>query len=417
MIKNFINKYENEIIIFIGIYLMINELILRFFNMGSSVLLTIIYPFILVFLLFKIDFKSIKRLNLFITLFYILFVISNVLYHGFFKNTLKSLIFVNRSFALYLFVFYIVNQNIKLTEKIIYKYLYWILNSYFFINLPIVLIEIIKPIYIPSEFVLSNPITADHMTGLIGINGTHILTFYWLALIFINILVYNNKKNKKLLIVTIFEIALMFFISAFSDNTAFYIFFPIFIFEFIFIDLIKIEWKKLVKITIITLAIISIIFSVAIQNQRFRSFFTSRVVLKLNQYINPFNNKSGDERLELFRYALDNGNGRTFGKGIGSIELYGDERLPDHFGMNEISIRTYEGGVIYLILLLIITTLIIKDIICLKCNDKKSILVYTIIIFNLSLLAIYTEIFSDQYKIIFLLIMCIAFKFKYFNDK
>lgn len=421
MIKNFINKYENFIICFIGIFLLCNIFIVRYFTMGSSAPLMAIYPIIFLFLIFKMDFSKITKFQISVAIIYLVYIIINISINGFWgSGAIKSLLFVNRTFIIYLFAIYLVNEKEDLTKKIVYKYLFYILNIYFILNIPLLILQAFKIGFMNHKFLEANILYADHVTGLIGISGTHVLSFYWIALMYINLLIYMKSKNKWFGAYIIFQMLFMLIIATYSDNTAFYILFPLFLVQFFLKDIKQIKKIFSFKGILIIVLCIGVIAGFYYNSESTRRFLDERVKVKIQQYTSVSNisgEEYGDERIMLFNYILGFDEAYKLGKGIGRIEQYGDSRMPPHFGMNELPIRTYEGGLTYTILLLLINSMFLADIINLKRKPKwQNVIKDIIILFDMILLATYTEIFTDQFKIIFLAIMAITLYFRYSEE-
>ena len=80
--------------------------------------------------------------------------------------------------------------------------------------------------------------------------------------------------------------------------------------------------------------------------------------------------------------------------------------MPKHFGMSEISIRVYEGGLIYLFSIILIFSHFINRIYIMN-NKYRGELSFLIICGNLVVLSIYTQVF--QYMVYCLVLALIAF--------
>ena len=137
--------------------------------------------------------------------------------------------------------------------------------------------------------------------------------------------------------------------------------------------------------------------------------------MKISQYTGLGNNSNisshdDEERISLFKFALQYGNGYKLGMGIGSILNYSDPNLPDHFGMSEISSKTYEGGLIFLISIILLYSYFTHQL--LRQNKKIAILVTL----NYIILSTYTTIFTDYNEIFFLCIIVIIYSYKYSQD-
>lgn len=336
----------------------------------------------------------------------------NVNENGATSNFLNNIGIVFGNLFIIIFIGFIIKNKREELEKLIVKYLSVILNIYFFINVPIIIIQIFSKGFM-MRTTGATLMYVDQITGLIGANGTHRMTFYWLALTLINIYVYQKYKKKLMLFMIFSQIIFMLIISSYCDNTAFYYFFPLIILEFFVKELLKINIKRFLKF--LSIAIVIIIFGIYLynNNNQFNEFYNSRIMEKYEQFTGQ-NDKQGDEqRISLFKYALDYGNGYKLGSGIGNA-TYGDSKLPPQFGMSEISIITYQGGLIYLISIILLYSYYSYKLINPSNKSKLTRLIfYIMLIINYAIMAIYTQIFST-FEIIFILAIILSiFNFKY----
>ncbi|WP_139376210.1 hypothetical protein, partial [Clostridium chromiireducens] len=164
-----------------------------------------------------------------IGLVYVFILIINLINNGIqplFISNFYSQGMANLSVVIYILM--LANENRGGLKNFILKDLFIILNTYFIINIPI-LIKQLDYTYFLMRNVQSNSMYEDHVTGLIGTSGTHELTFYWIVLTIVNLYKYSQKKNKKILILTCAYVVFMFIISSQNDNTAYFILFPMII--------------------------------------------------------------------------------------------------------------------------------------------------------------------------------------------
>lgn len=402
--------------IFILLYCLIQPLILKWIINKSYVK----YIYILIILYYIIKMVKIKKVKVdvisivLITLSYI-YILLNLQQNGFGKYYYTNLVICGfgNIIILSFFINNVMKKDNSLIDKIIRIY-GKVSNLYFIINIPIILIQMQNNYFMMRHHEV-NPMYEDHITGLIGASGTHRLTFFWLTLIIANIYFYNKNKNKSMLIWIIAQLIFMVSISVYNDNTAFFVFFPIILLQVMIIFIEKINIIRVIKFLIIIPIFVSIITATYNSNDKLQVFFNDRVMGKYYQLTNQSHKhtrhiEEEEERIQLYKYALEHGNGYKLGKGIGSV-TYGDKNMPSHFGMSEISIKTYEGGIIYLVLLILLYSYYSYRLILSKNNPnrKNKLCLMLIMVFNFTIMSIYTQIFSTPEIIIFLgITLCVV---------
>lgn len=393
------------------IYFLVQPLILKWAT-NKDLIMYIQLVIILYYAANILKSKRIKNDTFFIILILIIFLLINIIKNGVQEYLYKNFIVygVGNVIILVFFADFINSKHHKLVEKILKKIVI-IINVYFFINIPIILLQL-NNTYFMMRYHEGNIMYEDHITGLIGANGTHKLTLLWVLLTVGNIYYYKKVKNKYLLIYIILQICFMTVISSYNDNTAFFIIFPILVGQILLLSN-KNTNNMIIKIyKTLFYGILAIIISICIvsSNENLQEFYNTRVLTKINQYTNKlFSNNSSiekdEERIALYKYALENGDGYQLGKGIGSV-TYGDDRMPRHFGMSEISIKVYEGGLVYIILLIILYTYYSYKLLVDKKNTnyKRKVIIFISLLIDFILLSIYTQIYRTSELIIFLAI-------------
>lgn len=367
-----------------------------------------------IILILIVKFNYVRKIPLtgWLVMFINVLVISfNLMEFGLQEYTLNSLIFWTYGNIIIILFFNVVNFiNREDLRKFIQGYLFYIFNIYFLINVPIIILQL-NHTYFMMRFTDKNPMYADHITGLIGASGTHILSLFWLSLILINLSKVKTKKDWALILITLAEISFMLIISSYNDNTAFIVILVIAIVQYFFKEIKKHNIRELLKPILIIISILVILIIAKGYNNRLNNFYKNRVQVKIDQYLG-YKGYNPEERAALFDYALEYGNGYTTGKGIGSIKNYSDPNLPIHFGMSSISSKTYEGGLIYLMSIIIVYAYFTNKLFF-KPNKVSAFL----LALNYGILSIYTTIFSDYRLIFFLCIIVLAFSYNYSEDK
>lgn len=398
-------------------YFLFEILFLRWY--GKS-LFKYMHLIIITLIFFKVILRKVKFkvMDIIFCLIYIFVIVINIL-----SNGIQPLLVTNGymygvvNIIPVIYIITLVYEKNKTLYKFLMKDLYRILNIYFVINIPI-LIKQLEGNYFLMRNTESNPGYFDHITGLIGASGTHELTFYWILLVLINLYKYYKTNNKRILIITGAYTLFMFIISSQNDNTAFFIIFPAIMMQYLLINIknINISVWTIIKYIILIVVIGSLGVYTYKNNENVNEFVDTRVVSKLQQFgigdRNNTNVDSDEERIALFKTALESGNGYKLGKGIGSIQSYGDPSLPQHFGMSEISIRTYEGGLIYLITLILFFSYFLN-----RITSNFSFMSFFIVVINMTFFAVYTQIFRKPFYTFALSIIVYIFNETYNNAK
>ncbi|WP_196001871.1 hypothetical protein [Clostridium sp. 1001271B_151109_B4] len=356
-------------------------------------------------------------LDILISYIYIFIVGLNIFFNGTHEllfNNLYSEGIVNLIAIIYILV--LRYENPKGLKNYILNEVFYILNIYFIVNIPII-IKQLEGTYFFMRLTQFNPMYEDHITGLIGASGTHELTFYWIILVLINFYKFSQNRKKMIIVITTLYIIFMFIISSQNDNTAFFIIFPLIMVQYCLKFVLDKKYiiKNLIKSLFIILIIIGVSVFIYNSNEDVNIFVNTRVLSKLEQFgikdRNVTNQGSDEERIALFKVALEKGDGYKIGKGIGSIQTYGEPTLPKHFGMSEISLRTYEGGLVYLIILILIFSHFLYRIY--RPINKDKLIVYIAITLDITFFAIYTLIFRQVFFSFALALIVFIFSLNY----
>lgn len=343
----------------------------------------------------------------FMTLASVIIISMNIMLHGCNSSFMSSLIMygIGNSVIIIFFIYMISYKEWYINNFFINK-VRKIFNVYFIINIPIILRQL-NNTYFLMRFYDNNPMYEDHITGLIGSSGTHRLTLYWIALVVMNISYYMKERKKSTLYLMIFQIIFMVVISAQNDNTCFYLLFPLIVIQVIIYYGIKEKASRFKSIIVLLGIIVSLCYIIS-SNSEISEFLNTRVkgkVLQLTGNIDQYDNrKEEEERIELFKYSLSYGNGYTSGMGIGTVK-YADPTMPSHFGMSEISIKVYEGGIVYFSYLIILYSYLLFH-----NFSRKNLLVFLLIVINLTILAFYTQVFKCSQLIIPLIFICLSLR-------
>lgn len=285
-------------------------------------------------------------------------------------------------------------------EKYIINPSFWILNIYNIINFFIILKQISIPGFMVHNFT-TNTFYKDMINGLLGVNGASKLTFLYLICLYLSYYNFNNEKKYIRVFAKVFfafTILSSIYASLFNDNRTYYFLLIMFMFPLIMKKSFKrkINAKKMFK-GILLILIISVSFFCTYKfNESFRTLTDDIIKANVTRTVANFTRSSngesgGEERVELLRFALNEGNGYTFGKGIGILQATGtgEVLVPEHFGLNDCNVRIFSGGLIFLGLILIIYTNTIYQLL-----NKKNKFYYVFILGTLAFISVYNQAFT-----------------------
>lgn len=398
MMKININKF----IIYFSFYtIAFSQLFLRWYNNSNYG-----YIFALVFSIVYIVI-NVKKLRfspkvIYPILFLLVYILINYITtsnHQYFFEEFIS-VFKLIPFAIY---FYFITQRKEFFSGSILKSALFIFNIYYIVNFIIIILQINIPGFMVHNF-SNNSLYLDNICGLLGNNGTHMLGIFSLVTLYLNLYYYFDSNSKvKLFSRTMFWFILMtsLYTSAFNDNRFYYFLIIIFLLP-VFVKnknmLFKknINYNNLLKSLLLILISILSIFSIYKFNSYFKDLIDDKIIndvmIRTIEKMNgryQYGRTSGEERIELFKYALKNGNGFFFGKGIGAIKVVNDITMPIHFGMNEVSSKVYTGGIIYVFLILC------SYLAFPLCYKKTSIYIKLYLIALGIIFSFYTQIFTQ----------------------
>ena len=317
----------------------------------------------------QIKIKGSIVLHLFVIVAYLILNLLFTSQHHYIREELINEGIMTFSFAL--LIFYLVKSNSEFKNRFIYKPSFWLLNLYYIINSYIIIKQINNPGFMIRNFT-NNSFYLDQIDGLLGSNGTHRLSLLCLAMLYLN---YSFSKSDSKVYKSVSKFMLIFvffsscYFSVYNDNRMYYALLAVFIIPIIVLSLknivkkrsnavISINKNKLLVSIISIIVILSSFLIVFMTNEKFNKFIVQDIY---EQYIEKTYNKitsgssnasQGEERLILFQYALNAGNGYSLGKGIGAITLMNDKTMPNHFGLNEMTSRVYNGGLLYVAILI-----------------------------------------------------------------
>ena len=348
---------------------------------------------------FKKNIKMIKTKYIIIALSFLFIILLNLLFtyeHTYFYGNIVNAILMPFLSALY-FVLIIQNEKEKL-YKYIFKPSFFILNFYYIINFFIVLKQISTPGFLLHNFT-TNSFYLDHVDGLIGANGTAKLMLFNIICINLN-LSFSYSKNSKISkfskFMFIFTLLSSCYVSLMNDSRMYYILLLLFMLP-IFIKISKGNFNitkfNINVIRVIVIVIVMLFASLVLysNNSEFKNLIDKNFIDNyFNRTVQDIGTSGNEERVRLLKIAVENGDGLKLGKGIGSLPFDGSGYVK-HFGLNDFNVRIYNGGIIYVIILLAVYATIYEGI--LHLNSKQYLFrIYYFII--LLILGLYTQVYT-----------------------
>ena len=281
----------------------------------------------------------------------------------------------------------------EIEKQNIQKFIFWFFNIYNVINFIIMVFQKNNSFFMMRVY-HSNLLYGDQITGLIGINGTHRLVLFYITIIYLDL--YFIKKNifkKTATFLGAFNILSSVYISTFNDNRAYYYILLISLIPIFINEMTESKEKNMWLKTVFFIGIVILTAVLVFKfNVNVRKFVNKEIIERffIRTKINLQAQEKTEERIVLFKYALEHGEGLRFGKGLGAVHIIGDPSMPRHFGMSEITSRVYNGGIIYVILLAYIYFNYIMDYSKIKINKYFKLYIGFVIVF----LVAYQQIFS-----------------------
>lgn len=378
----------------------------KFIAIFTAFLILILFSNKNIFFREKFNFKFCELLILILFVIYIFFNIF------LFPNGLYIVSYLLNFTIIPFFALLFVSLSSMIKKDNFYKYIllpfFWIINIYNFINFFVILKQIDTPGFLVRNF-SENTFFKDMINGFVGYNGSSKLSFIYLICLFISYLFFNNKNrliSKFSKFFFCFTLFTSLYVSLFNDNRFYYFLLFLFFLPFLkrffdenFSNLKKIP-KKTFKIFLIVFMFILSFFLIYHFNSSFKivvdDIFYKNFTRTYNNIIRSSKNVyGGEQRIELLRYIFDEDFNIFLGNGIGSIPVIGEgDNLPRNFGLNDINVRIYSGGLIFYFGLLFLYFVFI-----LRMFSEKSFFIKIYLFFMLIFLSFYTHVFAYGDKV------------------
>lgn len=283
------------------------------------------------------------------------FIVLNVIYMGTGTYLSYNLIQIVRPIVILCGIFYISQEK----NDIVYNFLsanFGLLNLMWIVNLFVLGLQVAGTGFmIKASWMAANSFYADNCTGLFGGSSTHVVMLFTIFITIYNLECGVNRFRggwkKKIFCAYVFgTLGLMLLFSTLNDNTAMFIFVPIFLIWY-YLHKLRIvdatlfykifDVLKYVFLAILLLFVLQFIPGVS-------DFINTTVINKIDGVIN-FENTNGlgsVERLAIASDALNRGFGWKLGQGLGAWNIMGGRYAGFlHFGLSSVGSFIYLMGI------------------------------------------------------------------------
>ena len=347
------------------------------------------------------------------------FIVVNIIYMGTGTYFTYNLIQLIRPIIILCGIYYISLEKNDIVYDFLYKN-FKLLNLMWVINLFVLGLQVAGTGFmIKASWMAGNSFYEDNCTGLFGGSATHVVMLFTIFITIYNLkfgirLFYERWKRKVFLFYVFGTLALMLLFSTMNDNTAMFIFLPIFL-GWYYLHKLKVTDTSLFNkvIDILKYVVLAAIVLVLLQFIPGISDFVNTIVLdKMNGIFNfqETNGLGSVERLAIASDALNRGFGWRLGQGIGAWNIMGGGKYAGflHFGLSSV------GSVIYLmgIWSYIVITIVYSYFLSHMKNDNEK-LSFVITFGMVNFLCIYTMFLTATHAIvwsifIFLILNCVG---------
>ena len=320
------------------------------------------------------------------------FIVLNVIETG--KTTYLSynLIQIVRPIIILVSIYYISKEK----KEVIYDFLYSkfaFLNFMWVVNLIVLGLQVAGTGFMmKASWIAANSFYEDNCTGLFGGSATHVVMLFTVFITIYNWEIGINHieiewKKKVFNCYILGTLALMLLFSTLNDNTAMFIFVPVFLIWYYLHKLRTTDADLFKKILgVLKYIILAIAVVVALQFIPGVSDFVNNTVLyRLDGVVNfrETNQLGSLERLAIAADALDRGFGWRFGQGIGAWNIMGGlggYAGFAHFGLSSIGAFIYFMGIWGYLIIVVLYSYIFSH---MNNHEEKPSFVLTFIVINL----------------------------------
>lgn len=346
------------------------------------------------------------------------FIVANIIYMGTGVYFSYNLIQIIRPIIILCGIYYISLEKNDIVYDFLYKN-FKLLNLMWIINLFVLGLQVAGTGFmIKVSWMAVNSFYEDNCTGLFGGSATHVVMLFTIFITIYNLefgigQIYKQWKKKAFLVYVFGTLALMLFFSTMNDNTAMFIFVPIFL-GWYYLHKQKVTDISLFNkiINVLKYVILAVVLLILLQFVPGISDFVNTIVLeKMNGVFNfqETNGLGSVERLAIASDALNRGFGWRLGLGLGAWNIMGGKYAGFlHFGLSSVGSVIYLMGIWGYAVITIVYSYFLSH---MRSNNERISLAMTFVMVNF--LCIYTMFLTATHAIvwsifIFLVLNCVG---------
>lgn len=283
------------------------------------------------------------------------FIILNIIYMGSGVYLSYNLIQIVRPIVILCGIFYVSQEK----NDIVYNFLagnFGLLNLMWVINLSVLGLQVAGTGFMIKEsWMAANSFYPDNCTGLFGGSSTNVVMLFTIFITIYNLEIgvkrFEAEWKKKAFYIYVFgTLGLILLFSTLNDNTAMFVFLPLFLVWY-YLHRIKIInmslFRKIVNVLkYILLAVVLLLVLQLIPGVS--EFINTTVVNRINGVFNfkETNGLGSVERLAIASDALDRGFGWRLGQGLDAWNIMGGRYAGFlHFGLSSVGSFIYLMGI------------------------------------------------------------------------
>lgn len=300
-----------------------------------------------------------------------------------------------------------------------------IFNIYYIANVIAVFMEMLGYTWVAGfdrseDAVNFTPGSWDSVSGLLGVNGHHLLAVYTALMVVLNLSRLKSvvfKTNRIFFASYIFFIVIfMSWVSVNADNKGFYITLLLFLVCYYFIcknvtakkkkallSSIKSNLGTVCVCVIVTICIFNVLNRIPVFNEQFY-YIESEIVRAI---ANSEHTQGSGERIAMIVYAFTNSNNLFFGNGIANALWKEPNYLGFlHFGQSDLSTFLILGGLIFVFLVFVCLNRMYN--VAFK-NKSLNLMMHTVFLYLLSYMSIVTDMSGLLLFFLFFLVMYVQY--------
>ena len=284
------------------------------------------------------------------------FIIVNIIYMGTGEYLSYNLIQIIRPIII-LWGFYCISAE---GDNVVYHFLcgnFGLLNLMWIINLVVLGLQVAGTGFmIKASWIAVNSFYEDNCTGLFGTSATHVVMIFTIFITIYNLeigieQIKKSWKKKGFLVYIFGTLALMLLFSTMNDNTAMFVFVPMFLVWYCLHKLKEKRTPLFDKLTrVLKYVLLGLVLLIMIQFIPNVSDFINNIVADRIEGIFNFQDTNGlgsVERLAIASDALLRGFGWKLGQGIGAWNIMSGGKYAgfSHFGLSSVGSFIYLMGI------------------------------------------------------------------------